>query len=104
MSVRRDKTIEEQTIAPEIGNEYADPASIDGDGAGATSNSCADPITETNATTTKIVKALNELNLAIADRRMDLRRARGSPKMMGLGGGGFAGKYGFGERGDRGGQ
>ncbi|CAL5330827.1 unnamed protein product [Camellia sinensis] len=77
MSMRRDKTIEQQTIAPEIGNEYADPASIDGDGAGATSNSCADPITEKNATTTKIVKALNELNWAIiADRRYILREMK----------------------------
>ncbi|CAL5330824.1 unnamed protein product [Camellia sinensis] len=70
MRTRREKAIEEHTTAPEIGKEYADPASIDGDGAGAISNSCADPIAERIATTTtKTVKALKELDCAIADLR-----------------------------------
>ena len=42
MSARRDKTIEEKTIAADIGNEEANPTSIDGDGAGAISKSCDD--------------------------------------------------------------
>ncbi|KAL6981678.1 hypothetical protein U1Q18_023303, partial [Sarracenia purpurea var. burkii] len=71
MVTKRRDVEEEHTIAPEIGNENADPVSADGAGAGA--KSCADAVAERIATTVtanKIATTLNELvDCAIADQK-----------------------------------
>ncbi|GMP41781.1 hypothetical protein CsSME_00011754 [Camellia sinensis var. sinensis] len=67
MSATKDKTSDEHTMAAEMGNENADPASTPGASAGAIPKSCADAVAEKTATMKKTAKALNELMFATAD-------------------------------------